>query len=398
MHVSAGIDTDYDWIVDPICAPQGRKVHLAAAIKEAVNIPVISVGVIREPEFAEDLLAKGKADFVAIGRGLLADPDWPIKASKGRSETIRKCFSCNHCAGTRAQGDLGIRCVVNLEVGQGDDAWKVKPAADKKRIAVVGGGPAGIEASRIAALRGHSVTLFEKGPRLGGQLRIAAKVPGKDKINWLIDTLAAGVTSSGADVRLCSQVTAETVTALAPDVLVLATGGQPMLPSIPGVGNENVTTAWALIDGTVPVGEGRYAVIGGSSTGCEAAILLSTTSDKVHVIVIEQLGELAPDMEQFARQATRRRVAESPNIETHTGWRVVEITPGRVRAVDARGVSRLFEVDAVVLATGVRPFVPMLADLVNTGTPAEVYTVGDCSQPGTIASALADGRVLGASI
>ena len=396
LHISASVDTDFDWAVDPISAPQGRKVYLAAAVKKVVRIPVIAVGVIREPSYAEAVLAEGKADFVAVGRGLLADPDWPKKAREGRAETIRKCFSCNYCDGVKSPAGQGIRCVVNMELGLGDSAWKVEPAAEKKRVMVVGGGPAGIEAARVATLRGHDVTLFEKGPELGGQLRTGAKVPGKDKIYWLIDSLLAGLDEAKVKVRCNTEVTAETVSSLSPDVIVLATGGEPLIPHIPGANGANVVTAWTLINGEVAKLPKRCAVIGGNSTGCEVALLLGRSATDTHVTLIEQLLELAPDMEPFARHVILRELAGATNIETQLGWKVTEITPAGVTAVSPDGRTRVFEADLVVLAVGVKPSSKLLDQL--AGVQAEVFTIGDCSEPGTIASAVFDGRVMGANI
>ena len=397
LHVSASVDTDYDWAADPIYAPLGRKVHLAAAIKEAVNIPVIAVGVIREPAFAESVIAAGKADFVAIGRGVLADPDWPNKAAAGAPDTIRKCFSCNYCDGTRNPAAMSIRCVVNLELGQGDSAWDLEFATDKKKVMVVGGGPAGIETARVAALRGHDVTLFEKGPRLGGQLLLAAKAPDKDKIEWLIETLTGGLASSAAAVKLGVDVTAHTVEEFSPDVLVLATGGEPLVPNIPGIDGGSVTTAWSVIDGHVPAAK-RFVVIGGSSTGCETAILLASLSVDTEVVLIEQLSALASDMEMNARQTIRRQISEAPNINGLVGWKVTSISPEGVVATGPGGGSRVYESEATVLAAGVKPFAPLLDELTTVTPPPSVYTVGDSSKPGTIASALFDARVLAAWI
>jgi NADPH-dependent 2,4-dienoyl-CoA reductase/sulfur reductase-like enzyme len=262
---------------------------------------------------------------------------------------------------------------------------------------VVGGGPAGIEIARVAALRGHDVTLFEKGPRLGGQLLLAAKAPDKDKIEWLIETLSDGLASSSAAVKVGVDVTTRIIEEFAPDVLVLATGGEPLIPNIPGIDSGSVTTAWSVIDGRVPAAK-RFVVIGGSSTGCETAILLASLSKDSDVVLIEQLSSLASDMEMNARQTIRRQIAEAPNIDSLVGWKVTSISPQGVVAIGPSGESRVFEAEAIVLAAGVKPFAPLLDRLTAVTPPPSVYTVGDSSKPGTIASALFDARVLAAWI
>jgi NADPH-dependent 2,4-dienoyl-CoA reductase/sulfur reductase-like enzyme len=396
LHITAAVGPDKEWAVDPIMAEQGRKVYMAAAVKAAVRIPVITVGVIREPAFAESVIAEGKADFVAVGRGLLADPDWPNKARDGRAGAIRKCFSCNYCDGVKNTAGQGIRCVVNEELGLGDPHWEARPAPVKKKVMVVGGGPAGIEAARVAALRGHDVTLFEKRPSLGGQLVIGAKVPGKEKIAWCLDDLLAGLAETKVQVRCGAEVTPETIAALAPDAVVLATGGEALIPGIPGADGPNVVTAWSLIDRGPSHPAKSYVVVGGSSTGCETALMLARDPD-VNVTLVEMLPELAPDMEPFARGVVLRELEEAPNIDVELGCKVTQITRSGAAAVKANGAPAEFDGDLVVLAVGVRPSTALLDRL--AGAPAaEVWTIGDCTTPGTIAAAVIDGRILGGNL
>jgi 2,4-dienoyl-CoA reductase-like NADH-dependent reductase (Old Yellow Enzyme family)/thioredoxin reductase len=396
LHISAGIDTDFDWAVDPIFAPQGRKVDLAAAVKRTVAIPVIAVGVIREPAFAERVLADGKADFVAIGRGLLADPDWAAKAAEGRSQDIRRCISCNNCEGLRSRSGLSVRCVTNPEVGTPESEWVAAAAAKKKRVMVVGGGPAGIEVSRMAASRGHEVLLYEQQDRLGGQLLLAAKSPGKDKISWLLEDLVKGLSSTSAKVTLRTRVTPELISEVGPDIVVLATGALPSIPHIEGIDSGRVITSWSAIEGAIPAGAKRFVVIGGNSTGCETAVLLASKSDDVRVVLIEQMLELAGDMDPSARQATLRHLAEAKNIQTYLGWKVIEITDEVVVVRAALGETRSIESDCVVLAAGAAPDDELLTSLGEQHVG--VYAVGDGSRVGNIASALADARLVGAWI
>jgi 2,4-dienoyl-CoA reductase-like NADH-dependent reductase (Old Yellow Enzyme family)/thioredoxin reductase len=396
LHISAGIDTDFDWAVDPIFAPQGRKVDLAAAVKRAVAIPVIAVGVIREPAFAEKVLADGKADFVALGRGLLADPDWAAKAAGGRSGDIRKCISCNHCEGRRTRSGLSVRCVTNPEAGAPESEWVSAAAVRKKRVMVIGGGPAGIEVARMAASRGHEVLLYEQTDRLGGQLLLGAKSPGKDKIGWLLEDLVKDLLSTPAKVTLQTRVTPELMSEVRPDTVVLATGALPSTPPIEGVQGDHVITSWSAIEGAIPEGARSFVVIGGNSTGCETAALLASQSAEVRVALVEQTLELAADMEPSARQATLRHVGETTSIETYLGWKAIQITDEAAVVRDVRGETRSIKCDCVVLAVGVTPDAELLATLGEQ--PVELYAVGDCSRVGNIASALGDARLVGAWI
>jgi 2,4-dienoyl-CoA reductase-like NADH-dependent reductase (Old Yellow Enzyme family)/thioredoxin reductase len=394
LHVSAGGRTDPEWIVDPIYHPEGCKVHLAAKIKEAVKIPVIAVGVIRDPAYAESVIAEGAADFVALGRALLTDPDWPLKAATGRERDIHKCFSCNHCDGVRNSAGLSIRCVVNPEVGDPD--WPRRSqttAAIAKRVVVVGGGPGGMEVARIAALRGHRVTLHEQAGELGGQLLLGRNLGGKDKINWLLDDLARGLENSGAEVLLRSRVTNEVLRAMAPDVLVLASGGAPRIPNIPGVDDPRVETAWNVIAANKQTASGQVVVVGGDSTGCEVALDLARHG--ASVVVIEQRGELAVEMEPIARGLVRKMISTQPRLCIRLGWRAVEINKYGVGAADASGQREILAADRIVMATGVIPVRLPAVPGVDLSSECQVYAIGDCVRPGNIATALADARAVG---
>ena len=398
LHITAGVDTDIQWMVDPISSPEGSKVHLAAAIKSAVSIPIICVGVIRDPEFAESILAQGKADFIAIGRGLLTDPDWPKKAAEGRAQEIRKCISCNYCDGVRNTAGFGIRCVINTELGQGEAVETTVRAARTKRVLVVGGGPAGIEAARVASLRGHTVTLCDRAGGLGGQIRLAVKAPGKDKLRWLLEDLDRELAKTSVEVRTNCPAGPETVKEVAPDVLVLATGGEPLIPDIPGVEAGQVVTAWSVLAGDTAVCNARCVVIGANSTGCEVALLLAGQPGN-SVSLVEQETGLARDMEPFALAAMRESIYGSANIQVTFGAKARKITERGVEVVMPGGLSSFFEADRVVLATGVRSAASLHGALIAAGgEQVEVYSIGDATSPGTIATALEDGRMLGSRI
>lgn len=395
LHVTAGTETAIEWIVDPIYHPQGSKAHLAAEIKQVVGIPVITVGVIREPSFAEQLLMEERTDFVAVGRGLLADPDWPRKAADGRTADIRRCISCNYCDLRGGTVGIGIRCALNPEVGRGASAAVPAPSPQAKRVIVVGGGPAGMRAAATAAERGHRVTLFEKSPALGGQLRLADKVPEKDKIDWLKDYLISQLDKAQVEVRLSTEVSARQLRQLAPDMVVLATGAKPKLPNIMGVDLPHVGTAWSVIEGMWRINEKRVAVIGGNAVGSETALYLAQDATN-QITVVEMAPELASDMEPFAQAATRKRLEAAPNVQVRLRSPLAEIRPDGIIVTNQAGQPEFIAADAVVLAVGSAPAQELAADLHDERF--EVYAVGDCTAPATIPAALYDGWILGCSI
>jgi 2,4-dienoyl-CoA reductase-like NADH-dependent reductase (Old Yellow Enzyme family) len=201
IHVTLG-GTSMEKRLEPMPYPQGWRVYLAEEIKKVVDVPVIAVGVIREPWFAEKILQEGKADFIALGRALIADPQWPKKALMGEEKAIRRCVSCNECVRARHFEDLPIRCSFNPTIGVGKELATIKRAKHRKKVMIVGAGPAGMEAARVAALRGHDVYIFDKEDQIGGTLNIAAVVPGKDKLRWIVEYYAYTLPKLGVHIQL----------------------------------------------------------------------------------------------------------------------------------------------------------------------------------------------------
>ncbi|MCB1246565.1 MAG: FAD-dependent oxidoreductase, partial [Acidimicrobiia bacterium] len=395
IHVSAGGIWDPEWIIDPMPHPEGCKVDLARAVKDAVSIPVITVGVLRHPEYAEEVLARGEADFVALGRALLADPFWPEKAAKGCGEDITRCFSCNWCS-TRSSAGLAIRCTVNPEAG--DPGWVTRLARKPdrtKRVLVVGGGAAGLEAARVAALRGHEVHLHEALSELGGQLSFASKVLGKDKIGWMLDDLIRDVAATTAQVATDSTVTPELVAELSPDVVILACGGRPAKPPIPGIDGDRVISAWDFLRNPSEVSGQSFVVVGGSSTGCEVAVDVADRG--ATVAIVEMRDALAMEMEPIARREVRDEIADSPDIDVYLSHRVTAIDGGEVTTIGPDGVERVVKGDRVILAIGTASERGLAVELAQSGIQ-EVYQIGDASRPATIHQALTDARGVAASI
>lgn len=371
--------------VDP-----GLNVEAAAAIKAVVDVPVIAVGKLNDPIMAEQVLREGKADLVAIGRGLLADPELPNKAAAGQFEDIRWCISCNECI-NRMFATFSIACTVNPELGW-EREMEIKPAGRAKRVLVAGGGPAGMEAAHVAAHRGHEVTLYEVEEHLGGQYRIASLPPWKQEISPYLKYLSRRLEKTGVKVMLGQSVTPSLVEELKPDVVVVATGGKPLVPDMPGSNAENVVTAHDVLLGKAVTGQ-RVLVVGGGLVGCETADFLSDYGREV--TIVEMLPQLASDMPMGARDLLLERL-KVKGVQVLTSATLKEITPdGGLVAVEGRE-ERLSGMDTIVLALGVTS-VNELADAIRDKVP-EVHVIGDANTPGKALDAIAAGAEVGRSI
>ena len=375
----------------PMAFPQGRYAHLAEAIKKEVAIPVITVGEIREPEFAEALLQDGKADFVALGRQLLADPYWPKKAQEGKPEDILKCISCGYCS-TSLSENTPMRCATNPVVGRERELAEILPASIKKRVMVVGSGPAGMEAARVTALRGHQVSLYEREPELGtGQLSLAALPPYKEKISWVKDYLATQMRELNIDVHTGTEVDAHTMEEMSPDVVIIACGARPLIPDIPGVNGDNVATVNDVLLGKAELDEKRVVVLGGRQTGCEVAESLVDRGNAVTVVARSPASQLAGNAYPVIRRTLLARLREK-KVDIITEHDIKDIQPTGITLVNKQGNQRFLEADLVVLARGAVP-IRELADRLEGKVP-ELYVIGDSAEARDIKAALYDGTLV----
>jgi len=367
----------------------GTFVHLAAAVKTRVNVPVIAVGRINSPELAESVLVEGKADLIAIGRQLIADPFWPKKVASNRSEDIRPCLSCNLCLDTAfSMGEL--RCAVNPWFGK-EAEYTLTPGKVRKDVLVIGGGPAGMEAARMLAERGHRVTLWEREKQLGGQLNLASVPPHKGEIGQLSKYLERQLESSGVSISLGTEATPESIEEAKPDVVVLATGIRALVPEIPGMEGARVVLSADLLAGKAMVGE-KVAIIGGELVGCETADYLADRGKQVTLMRRAEAfaTNLNPlDRDNLLARLKRKGVALLPGVK-YVGFtgQGVEITRGEKKET--------IQADTIVIAAGAVPEVSLLAGLQGKAFP--VYTVGDCATPGNISDALRDGARVGGQI
>ncbi len=376
LHVTAGrgVAPAYWSMMMPI-AEDGYTpiVDQVAKVKAAVNIPVISVQRILDPRTGEDILRAGKADLVALGRGLIADPDWVNKAAEGRAEDIRKCIGClQGCIGTQMGAGFSD-CLVNVEAGR-EKQMQIKKADISKKVLVIGGGPAGLEAAMTAGLRGHEVTLCEKDDVLGGQWILAAVPPGKGDFSWVVDWRVGRIEKiPNITVKTSCEVTREMVKDMAPDVVLVATGSVPIILNIPGADGDKVVTAHDVLSGKVDPGE-TAAVIGGGKTGAETANYLGAKGKKV--TVVEAMHMIAMDAVP-ARMVWLNKSLAGYGVQIQTNRLVEEIgASGEVFVRREGNRESLGKFDTIVMAAGVRSHDP-ISEAIKDVAP-EVYPIGDC--------------------
>jgi 2,4-dienoyl-CoA reductase-like NADH-dependent reductase (Old Yellow Enzyme family)/thioredoxin reductase len=373
----------------PMAQPTCYFVPWAKAIKEVVSVPVIAVSRI-PPELAEDVIRDGKADFVSIGRQLLVDPYLPQKAAAGKIEDIRPCICCLTCLDSVNRSREGVRCVVNPTLGRERES-ELKKAESPKKVVVVGAGPGGMEAARVAALRGHKVVLFDEGGELGGQLILATKPPYKDTLELFRQYLIRQVSKAGVELRLRQKFTPGMVDDLKPDVIILAAGLKPFLPQIPGIESRNVIQASEVLLGA-NTGD-RVAVIGGELVGCETALLLIDKGKKV--TIMRRGPKLATKIHRFIREPMLDRLRyKGANILT--GVEYQEITDAGVVIKTATGEKKVIEADTVVLAAGSTPNNDLVEAL--RGKVDRLIPVGDCVEPRSIMEAVEEGFKAGLAI
>jgi 2,4-dienoyl-CoA reductase-like NADH-dependent reductase (Old Yellow Enzyme family)/NADPH-dependent 2,4-dienoyl-CoA reductase/sulfur reductase-like enzyme len=397
LCVSCGNYGSAATLLEPMSYEEGWRAYMAEKIKKQVKIPVTTVGVLRSPEIAERILLDGKADFVEIGRQLITDPEWPKKALEGRVEDILKCISCNHCIGARVFAMTFMTCTQNPEVGREyKDGWvPMKPAEKKKKVMVVGGGPAGMEAARVAALRGHTVVLCEKGDKLGGQLRLASLAPFKDKINWVTDWLITQVNKVGVKVETGATVDEQKIKAEKPDVVIIATGAEPLIPDIPGITGPNVITYQDLLSGAKSVPGKNVIVAGGGEVGLECATYLAKQGKQV--TIVEALDDILLDVEPITKADMVFVRLPQLGVKWVTKTPIIEVTNKGVITADKVGNRTLMEADNVIVALGTKPVKELEAIARGAGV-SEVYVVGDAKSSRKIVDAKYEGALVARQI
>ncbi len=369
INVSAGIyESPSFWAIASTYVPAGQMIPLASQMKKAANIPVIAVGSL-DPRTAEKVLQDGKADMIAFGRALIADPFMPEKLAEGRQEDIRPCIRGNEGCISRFYAGCAVRCEVNPACGQ-EARYRIIKTKAPKKVLIAGGGISGMEAARVAALIGHQVTLLERDKMLGGHMLESTKQDFKAGEAELFKWLLVQVEKSGAKILLNTQATRELIIRENPDFLILAVGSEYTRPSIPGTGD-------ALLAGDVlkntSLAGGKVIVVGGGLVGTETALTLATSGHSV--TLIEMTDQIAQKHESSARDALIWNL-QKHKVHILTGHTVVKADTGQVTAVDINGVTSSIKADTVVLATGlVSRKLSELTDIIP-----KTVCIGDCKE------------------
>ena len=392
INITCGTYLNQHKVSDVMRMEEGWKIPMWAAIKETVTIPTIAGGGNRNPEFCERLIAEGKAYFIGLARQMQADPYWPKKAAAGRIEDINRCISCSRCLyGIDGRPQIVKQCTINPMWGREVDYIDGKLPATKKKVVIIGGGPGGMEAARVASSRGHQVTLYEKARELGGQLLLSAVPPGKKKLLWFRDYMATQIKKQGVEIRLGTEVGPDIVDKANPDVIVVATGARPVIPEIPGIKGTKAVTAWDVLAGRTKVMHENVVVLGGGVVGCETAEYLAKQGNKV--TVVEMLPAVVQNMEPLNRRSLLEALKEY-RVPILVACKVVEVTGDTVIVANTlSGERQSIQAGRVVLAVGSEPQGELAESL--AGKSWELFIIGDCAEPQTILEAVRDGFLIG---
>ena len=387
LHIDAGSYETMHWSQPTTTMEPGCLVYLAEMVKKVVNIPVITVGKLGDPRLAEETLQKGKADFVALGRPLLADPDWPKKAKEGRLEDINPCVACHDGCLKRVMGGLDVRCTVN-PTSTREAELALTPAETKKDVLVIGGGPAGLEAARVSAKRGHKVTLLEKNWYLGGNLFTSAIPDFKQDYKRLLEYLITQVYKAGVTVRLGHEATPDLIQKLNTDVVFVATGAESIIPDYPGM-KKAIEAGRAITAVNLLLGKGKaddpVVIIGGGLVGCETALWLAEQGRKVTVVARH---DTLREMFWINRLDIYEKLdAADAVIMRYTN--VIEITDDGVIVADKQGDKKTLDAETIVLAVRLEPDRGLLDAL--EGTVPEIYAIGDCVDSRLVSDAINEG-------
>ena len=374
--------------VPPYYVQRGSLIYMTEAIKEVVGIPVMAVGRLDEPELAEKALRDGKGDFIGLGRALIADPEWPVKVQEGRLDEIRKCLACNECRVT-IHTPHPIRCAVNPVAGRESKYGSTGKAEARKKLVVVGGGPAGMEAARTAALRGHSVVLFEAESKLGGMVRVGSVPPHKEILLSVPEYYERELPRLGVELKLGVKATPDGIAEEKPDCVIVATGGVPFSPDIPGADRSVAVNALDVLSGREETG-GVVVVAGGGAVGCEVANFLAQRGKKV--TIVEMLDNVGQDMDSWVWVCLSAELSDK-DVKILKSTKIEEITNDGVVVMDRNWKKTFLKADSVVLALGLKPSDGLAREI--EGKVKKMCLIGDAERPRRIQDAVYEGFLAG---
>ncbi len=390
VQVSAGTDVTPEWICQPMFMDKGCLADSASRVKRALDIPVMAVGRINDPQIANDIIEMDKADLVCIGRGLLADPEMPNKAKQGRSDEIRTCIACNTCMQSIFKKGR-IECLVNPMLGREKEMAFI-PTDRPKKVMVIGGGPGGLNVAWVAAKRGHKVHVYEKRSELGGQL-IPGSTPGhKAELRSLIRFQKRQTELFGVQCHLNYDVKVEDIQTIQPDVVILATGSLPVLPSVKGIDSDIVLTYEDVLNADYPSYK-NVVVIGGGPTGLELALHLAEYGCKA--TVVEILPKIGSGLEAITKKMILQQLDKN-NVKLMTSTRLLKIMDNGVIVTGQDQQEKFLEADKVVIAIGTRPDTRLYEKIKSLGL--QIFQIGDCLEPRDAKEAIYESAVLGRRI
>ena len=417
INVTAGWHQSFLPLVS-MDVPRGTYVYLAEGIKQVVKVPVIACNRINNPFLAEQILMNGQADMVGMGRPFLTDPEWPRKAVEGRFDEIRQCTACDQRCLDSVFSMKEITCTFNPAANR-EKQFALVAATKPKRVFVIGGGPAGMEAARTLAQRGHHVTLFEKSHKLGGQLNLAAVPPGRGEFANAVRWLSSELYRAGVKVEIGREIDAEAIKKQKPDAVVVATGATPLRPKIPGIDGDNVVWANEVLENGAALGK-QVVVIGGGAVGMETALFIAKqgpvsaesavflalggaldaetainlTRKGPQVTILEMLDRIGQDMGPTTRSSVRFALRQH-DVKVITKAKASRITNKGV-VYEHDGKEELAEAGTVVIATGSKPETGLFDAL--QGTVPELYRIGDCVKARTACEAIEEAALIGRKI